>query len=530
MSTQVPDNLLESSQTGYLRLERDGTRWRVARRGGALEALIGGLPHAALGSEAETLAPEEERRALFKLLEESASSAEGVTRPLRLKHAAGHVLWCILTAVRSEEMAGASEVLIRPLMSFSVAQTGMKSVLLEDKDFFQRLVETVNDGLLVNAPDGSILFMNQRLAEMLGYEVGELLGRPILSLMDEEEQQATRSRLAKRKGGREEVFDCRWMHRTGRPVWTQASAKPLIDANGHHLGSVVALADITLRKEAESALQRLTEELEQRVEARTRELEHEVAVRRTAEKAALAALRAKSVFLANMSHELRTPLNAIIGYVELWKEELEESEGEWLGEQLLADLGRIHGAASHLLELISGVLDLSRVEAGRVAIEVREVAVSELVAQVASSVEGLAAKGGNRLVVEVAPGLPLLRTDMTKLRQILLNGLTNASKFTRDGEIKLAVSHDVEGGEVVFVVADTGEGISQEALGRIFEPFMQEDSSSTRRVDGAGLGLAISRQFAELLGGSLTLDSVKHQGTRFELRLPLVAPDARGGL
>lgn len=517
--TSIPEALLHAAQTGYIQAgPRAARRWEVLRSVGPLSGLFGG---ALLGEDLLGLAPAEERAALDALLEGAASGGEQPNRPLRMQDVRGRVFWCVGSLVASAEEPGAVDMFVRPLSGPSAAPSGSASAsaLREDEDLFKRIVETVNDGLLVNAPDGTIVFLNQRLAAMLGYEVDALLNAPIMSLMDEQEQEATRRRLANRKAGQEEVFDCRWLHKSGAVVWTQASARPLIDARGQHVGSVVALADITQRKAAEAALERLTAELEQRVETRTQELEHEVAVRRAAEVAAVAASRAKSSFLANMSHELRTPLNAIIGYVELLREDLNEAES--LNEQTEQDLARIRHSAAHLLELISGVLDLSRVEAGRVELELREVAPSELASAVASSVETLVERGRNRFALEVSDALPTLVTDVTKLRQILLNGLSNAAKFTQGGTITLGVAHDVAAAQLVFTVADTGQGISQEALGRLFEPFMQEDSSSTRRVDGAGLGLAISRQFAELMGGTLTLSSVKHQGTTFTLRLPL---------
>jgi PAS domain S-box-containing protein len=524
--TKIPDSLLLLTQTGHMCVGQGTThRWEVLSTAGALTALLGDTPVAAPGADMAQIAPDDDRT-LVRLFEEVIEGGRGLTRPLRLLHAEGRVFWCVGTAAPSET-PGAVELLLRPLTGWDITEHASEapSAMVENKDFYRRIVETVHDGLLVNAPDGKIVFLNQRLASMLGYEMQELKGVPILALMDEEEQRATRARLAKRKGGDEEVFDCKWQHRSGRAVWTQTAAKPLIDAEGHHLGSVVALMDITQRKATEDALQQLTEELEARVEARTQELEHEVAVRRTAEKTALAASRAKSTFLANMSHELRTPLNAIIGYVELLMEDMEDIPE--LGAQSTQDLNRIRHSASHLLELISGVLDLSRVEAGRVSLDLRDVAPAEVISMVASSVEGLVERGGNKLVIDMAPALPVLETDITKLRQILLNGLSNASKFTRNGTITLRAFYDAPAADVVFIVQDSGEGISAEALTRIFEPFMQEDSSSTRRVDGAGLGLAISRQFADLLGGALTLQSVKHQGTMFTLRLPLRAPQPK---
>jgi signal transduction histidine kinase len=247
-------------------------------------------------------------------------------------------------------------------------------------------------------------------------------------------------------------------------------------------------------------------------------LEQEVRTRQQAEKDAEAATRAKSDFLASMSHELRTPLNAIILYSELLQEEAEESR------QLstVTDLRRIHVAGSHLLELINGILDLSKIEAGKMTLSRDEVDVRALVREVTDTVTPLAEKNENRLLVQCPDDLGLMHTDLMKTRQILLNLLSNAAKFTRSGNITLEVSRDTAQGvpSVLFAVTDTGTGMTHEQMGKIFEPFTQADVKTTRKYGGTGLGLAIVSRFCSLMGGTVAVESEPGRGSRFTVRLP----------
>ena len=244
-----------------------------------------------------------------------------------------------------------------------------------------------------------------------------------------------------------------------------------------------------------------------------------------AKEAAEAANRAKSSFLANMSHELRTPLSAVIGYSEMMEEELED-----VGQrEVLADLNKIKSNARHLLSLINDVLDLSKVEANRMDTFAEDVNVSALVEEAAGTVGALVAQKHNRLVVEVAPDVGAMHTDVVKLRQCLFNLMSNASKFTEHGTVTLHVHREGEMDEacLVFRVADTGIGMTAEQLGRLFQRFTQADESTTRKFGGTGLGLALTRGFAHLLGGSISVESTFGEGTAFTLRLPASMPEQR---
>ncbi len=228
-------------------------------------------------------------------------------------------------------------------------------------------------------------------------------------------------------------------------------------------------------------------------------------------KLAEAANRAKSVFLANMSHELRTPLNAIIGYSELLKDEIDEGTAH-------GDLDKINAAGQHLLLLISDILDLTKIEAGRLSIAVERFAVEPLVQQMMVIVRPVVAKNHNSLEVIVAPECGDADTDPTLLRQVLLNLVANAAKFTRDGRIVLRCRR--EGSQLVFEVSDTGIGMDEATMARVFEEFVQADDSTTRRYGGTGLGLTLSRRLAELLGGTLSATSAPGEGSTFVLRVP----------
>jgi signal transduction histidine kinase len=234
--------------------------------------------------------------------------------------------------------------------------------------------------------------------------------------------------------------------------------------------------------------------------------------------------RAKSQFLANMSHELRTPLNAIIGYSEMLHEEVED-----LGhKEFIADLERIYTAGKHLQSLINDVLDLSKIEAGKMDLYLETFDIQPLIQDVVSTIMPLAEKNANTLTVHSAPALGSMRADQTKVRQSLFNLLSNACKFTEQGTIELESSRaQIEGHAwMVFRVTDTGIGMAPEQTRKLFQAFTQVAASSTRQYEGTGLGLAITQHFCQMMGGDITVDSALGQGSTFTIRLPAEVADA----
>ncbi|MFZ4070088.1 MAG: sensor histidine kinase [Caulobacterales bacterium] len=266
--------------------------------------------------------------------------------------------------------------------------------------------------------------------------------------------------------------------------------------------------------EQKAAVEGFAALLEERVALRTTELE-------IAKIEAETANSAKSQFLAKMSHELRTPMNAIIGYTEIIKE---DAEGEARSVDA-RDAARVLNAAQRLLKLINEILDLSKIESGRMELDVTEFDLTELLSAVELNTRPGIEANGNRFDIAMDPSLTVANTDFLKLSQCLINLLSNAGKFTRNGKVKMECKSECTVGEemLVFRVIDSGIGMSAEELARIFEPFTQADSSTTRHFGGTGLGLCITKGLAQSLHGGVEVESAKSVGTTFTLRVPRYA-------
>jgi signal transduction histidine kinase len=240
-----------------------------------------------------------------------------------------------------------------------------------------------------------------------------------------------------------------------------------------------------------------------------------------------AANRAKSMFLANMSHELRTPLNAIIGYSEM----LQEDAADMTPEEITADLKKVTGAGKHLLSLINDVLDFSKIEAGRMELVLEPLDVATLVREVEGTAAPVVRKQGNRFIVDVAPDVGRFTADAGKVRQVLLNLLSNAGKFTTDGTVTLRARRTEREGVafIALAVEDTGVGLTRAQFGRLFQAFAQADATTQRDHGGTGLGLALCRRFCLMMGGDIEVESKAGSGSTFTVMLPVdgPAPDAQ---
>jgi signal transduction histidine kinase len=287
-----------------------------------------------------------------------------------------------------------------------------------------------------------------------------------------------------------------------RPIRRVVDAARQVADGNLTVGGMGLVSHQKWRESANEAVQ-LTGAVSEMAARITTQLEH----LRGAEQEARAASTAKSMFLANMSHELRTPLNAIIGYSEILQEDLDE------GSSSRQDVRRIWAAGSHLLCLINDILDLAKIESGKMDLFVEEVDLRGVVEDALSSVRPTCEHNGNRLSADWALGEPTVRTDATKVRQVLVNLLTNAAKFTTAGDVTLRITR--VGRSVQLEVSDTGIGIPAEKLERLFQPFVQADASTTKRYGGTGLGLVLVRHLCTLLGGEVSVRSLPGAGSTF---------------
>jgi signal transduction histidine kinase len=282
------------------------------------------------------------------------------------------------------------------------------------------------------------------------------------------------------------------------------------------------------RKRAEAELARHTRHLQEAHDTQRKNAQQLAALvdqLRVAQRNAEAATRAKSDFLASMSHELRTPLNAIILYSELLQE-LADDHGQ---QVFITDLQRIQSAGKHLLELINDILDLSKIEAGKMTVCLETFEIRPMLDELLDSVDPLVQKNGNALTVNCGADAGTMTADLIKTRQILLNLLSNAGKFTRGGTVVLDVRRcEIAGRPTVeFVVTDTGVGMTPEQTAKIFDPFTQADVTTTRKYGGTGLGLALVSRFCRMMNGTVFVDSEPGVGSRFTVRLPVdVVPEA----
>ena len=392
----------------------------------------------------------------------------------------------------------------------------------EQRDRLNVILENVSDPILLTDENSNIILMNPEADRLFvinrDSDPTSVWSRQVQSndtkfttlisdfLLQPDRKRVVRINLTDPDSGIEfpaEVFSTKILNPRGEPV---AIVSVLHDLTQVAENQRLALELKTLNEELEERVRHATLELE----TRNRELERTTA---ELEKAS----RLKSEFLAAMSHELRTPLNVIIGYTSLMREHI---YGE-LSEQQLDTLARVHGTSQHLLQLINNILDLSKIEAGKMPLHIEEVDLRGVIDELSETIMPMVRKKQLTYTVKIDDRLPRIITDITKVKQVLLNLLSNAIKFTKEGSVSL-VAERLSDGAVKISVADTGIGIRPEHLSEIFEHFRQLDQSHTREYGGTGLGLTITQNLLALLGGSIEVESTFGLGSRFVVQLPRI--------
>lgn len=362
------------------------------------------------------------------------------------------------------------------------------------------LENTVEGIALVDAHMG-LIQVNDAFARIFKKEVSDLSFQPWLELFHKEDREKARAAFKRMPYEKRVNFTARGLIAGSHDIYLNIVLIPFTSASAKGtpaLGCHCFVSDISEKMKEEEALSRALQEAE-------------------------SANHIKSEFLATMSHELRTPLNAIIGYSELLVEEAEIFEQK----SMIRDLKKIKNAGKHLLELINDILDVSKLEAGKVSLYLETFNIYEMVASIIEMMEPAAEKNSNTLVLECSKEIGNMHSDFTKVRQGLFNLLSNACKFTSKGLVKVTITESRRGNKSLlrFDVSDTGVGIKPDQLKKLFTPFTQADSSTTRQFGGTGLGLAITKRFCEMLGGSIEVESEFGKGSQFSLILPRVSQE-----
>jgi PAS domain S-box-containing protein len=478
--------IVEAAADGILSVDRDGTILSWNR---GAEQLYGYTADEAIGQNIVILRPPEDQLDISSIVAHvwEGADATGV-EAVRITKDGRRILVAItLFPIRnaSGEIVAMSSI-SRDLTALRQAEAALR---LRD-----RALDATRNGIVITdptQPDNPVVDINPAFTDLTGYERSEVIGRNFRFLQgpDTDPQAVARIRhaLASHTDCVETLLNYR---KDGSPFWNQLSIAAVRDASGAVTHFVGVLTDVTARQQHEMELQIALE-------------------------AAEAGIRAKNQFLAMMSHELRTPLQAILGYSHFL---LHSPTGALTPEQR-EDVDAIQLSAGRMVTLIEQLLDLTRMEAGRLELDMEPVELMSVLDQVLQDVTPMIAEKGLGFSINLPQRLPLIHCDPIRLRQILLNLVGNAVKFTDTGAISVDVSRTER--DALITVRDTGIGIESEALPFIFEEFRQVDSSLTRRYGGAGLGLAISQRLAEQMNGAITVESTPGQGSSFTLRLPL---------
>lgn len=381
--------------------------------------------------------------------------------------------------------------------------------LIESEAKYRRIVDTANEGILILDEHAEVVFLNAHLAKMLGYTLDELQGHHVTDFMLQEYLADHQQKLNHRHQHLAETYERRLIRKDGSILWALISATPILDGNQYR-GALSMVTDITEQKLKDDELHRYKSHLEDEVQQRTVDLE-------LARNAAEAANKAKSVFLANMSHELRTPLNAILGFSSLmYRNTPSDTEQH-------ENLEIINRSGEHLLNLINDVLEMAKIEAGRMQLEVAPFDLGSMVRDLIEMMQLRCQEKGLQLLLDQSSDFPrYIKGDESRLRQILLNLLSNAVKFTHEGGVTVRLGvRENDRQHLLIEVQDTGQGVTPEDQARLFKPFVKLSDDPTQQ--GTGLGLTITRQFVQMMGGDITISSEAGKGSIFRVELPLDA-------
>ncbi|MEX2662241.1 MAG: ATP-binding protein [Vicinamibacterales bacterium] len=415
------------------------------------------------------------------------------------------------------DLARAKEEIEESYRTLRVAQAEVR----DERHRLELIIDSVADPIIVTDPEGDIVLMNDPAERMFTVppSPGDLAQRRVRTngahLTSFVSNVLTRSGESRYRGELQLIDPL-----TGRAAPVEGLAGQILSEQGELIWVVTILHDLTEAIEKAKLYEQLKEasaELERKVQEATAELAEQNELLRRQHIALEQASALKSQFLANMSHEFRTPLNAILGYTHM----LLHGVSGAVSDTQRKSLSRIDSNSRHLLALINDILDITRIEAGRMPLTLTRFAMPELVNEVMAELEPIIKRSNLEVYATISGRLPLLRTDRSKVKQIVLNLLSNALKFTPAGAVTIKVSQRPSAQTILLAVTDTGVGIAPEDQGKVFEDFRQLDSSPARGYGGTGLGLSICRRLAQMLGGTIELDSEIGRGSTFTLSLPM---------
>ncbi|MFX0103023.1 MAG: ATP-binding protein [Candidatus Hodarchaeota archaeon] len=402
------------------------------------------------------------------------------------------------------------------MIGITLDRTITEQKLKKSESKYREVLESINEGYFEVDLDGKYLSFNYALCAITGYSKSDLSGKKIWFFMDKKESGKLKNFLKKirEKKLKNTRIECKLRKKDGRIVYIDCSCYLKQDSKGLELGFYGFFRDITERKKAEELQEKFTQKLKREVKRQTQELNEAFKHQNAYLDEVIKASSFKSEFMATMSHELRTPLNAIIGFSELLLEGLYGG----LNDDQVGFLNNIHMSSEHLLSMINRILDISKIEAGKLQLDIEPVLLKEMIIQLETTLKPLYSKKGLKLKFDGLKNEILVYADKVRLKEILLNLLSNAIKYTDLGTI--TVTYREKGMFVEIGVEDTGIGIAEKDFSKVFEEFIRVESTSGLNQEGTGLGLPLTKRLVNLHGGDIHFTSEKGKGTKFTFTLP----------